>query len=65
MRVQVETEFAQVLRPPDGITEHRFDDHAVCGMSGAMPCPGLRRIEYEASTFGAELAHQDDQVDSA
>jgi hypothetical protein len=22
----------------------------------AMPCPGLRRIEYEASTFGAELA---------
>jgi hypothetical protein len=27
--------------------------------------PGLCRIEYEASAFGAELTHQDDQVDSA
>ena len=32
---------------------------------GAMPNPGLCRIEYEACAFGAELAHQNDQVDSA
>jgi hypothetical protein len=31
----------------------------------AMPNPGLCRIEYEASAFGAKLAHQNDQVDSA
>jgi hypothetical protein len=36
--------------------------HAACG---AMPNPGLCRIEYEASAFGAELAHQKHQVDSA
>jgi hypothetical protein len=34
-------------------------------LGAAMPNPGLCRIEYEACAFGAELAHQDDQVDSA
>jgi hypothetical protein len=44
MGVQVETEYAQVLRLPDGITEHRSGVHAACSMSDAMPNPGLRRM---------------------
>jgi hypothetical protein len=44
MGVQEETEYAQVLRPADGITEHRSGVHAACSMSDAMPDPGLRRM---------------------
>jgi len=48
--------------------EHRVADPRILRLiliSGAMPNPGLCRIEYEASSFGAELAYWDDQADSA
>jgi hypothetical protein len=53
------------LATAGGRASHRFSAHAACGMSGAMPNPELCRIVYEASVFGAELEHQNDQDDSA
>ncbi len=65
MHAPARTESAQARHRCCDTASHRFSAHAACGMIVAMPNPGLCRIEYEASAFGAELAHQDDQVDSA
>src|SRR3981081_1267667 len=47
MRVQVETEFAQVLRPPDGITEHRSD----AGREGQMPASSQESYGHAIDEF--------------
>ena len=45
MRAQARTESAQVLRPLDGIAEHRCDDDAARGMSRIPDYAEFRRTE--------------------